>query len=267
MEPNTPSAVMPAPANAGPPELPTWPRVPRSLSAGRGLDWWGEGWRVFMAAPLLWIGIVVILLVVFAALAFVPLLGNLAQGVLWPVFAGGLFLGCHALARGRSLEIAHLFAGFQEGRAGGLIVLGLISLAVGAVLFIVIALFVFGAVGVSGVAGMMSSDPAVAMGSAIAGAGVAALIAMPIVLIAFLLFLMAWWFATPLVALNRARPVEALKASFDAAWKNLGALALFVLIYMLLAIVASIPFGLGWLVLGPVAMGANYASWREVFGE
>ena len=267
MEPNTPSAVIPAGATAGPPDLPAWPRAPRSLSAGRGLDWWGEGWRVFMAAPLVWIGIVAVLLIVFVALTFVPLLGNLAQGVLWPVFAGGLFLGCHALARGRSLLLTHLFAGFQEGRAGALVVLGLVSLGVGAVLLIVISLFVFGAVGVSGIAGMLSGDPSVAMGSAIAGAGVAALIAMPIVLIAFLLFLMAWWFATPLVALNRARPLEALQASFDAAWKNLGALAVFVLIYMVLAIVASIPFGLGWLVLGPVAVGANYASWREVFGE
>jgi uncharacterized membrane protein len=266
MEPNNPSAVMPTPPHA-PTDTPGWPRVPRSLSAGRGAQWWGEGWRVFMAAPLVWIGIVAVLLLMLIALAFVPLFGNLAQAILWPAFAGGLFLGCHALARGKALQFAHLFAGFQDGRAGGLIVLGLISLAVGAVLFIVIALFVFGAVGVSGIMGMMTGDPTAAMGNAIAGASVAALIAAPIVVVAGLLFLMAWWFATPLVALNRVRPLEALAASFDASWKNLGALAIFVLIYLALAIVASIPFGLGWIVLGPVAVGANYASWREVFGE
>jgi uncharacterized membrane protein len=266
METNNPGVVMPSTA-ATPPDTPGWPRPPRSLSAGRGAEWWGEGWRVFMAAPLVWIGIIVVLLLILVALNFVPVLGNLAQAVMWPVFAGGLFVGCHSLARGRGLEFAQLFAGFQGGRAGGLVVLGLVSLAVWAALFIVIALFVFGAVGASGILGMMTGDPTVAMSKALAGASVAALIAMPIVIVSALLFLMAWWFATPLVALNRARPLEALTASFDAAWKNLGALAIFVLIYFVLAIVASIPFGLGWIVLGPVAIGANYASWREVFGE
>ena len=32
-----------------------------------------------------------------------------------------------------------------------------------------------------------------------------------------------------------------------------------------LAIVASIPFGLGWILLAPVMAGSWYASWRETF--
>ena len=52
--------------------------------------------------------------------------------------------------------------------------------------------------------------------------GIAALVAVPIALIAYGLFLMAWWFAPALVTLNRAEPVAALKASFDASSKNLG---------------------------------------------
>jgi uncharacterized membrane protein len=265
MDPRFPNASN-APASS-PPATPAWPRAPRALASSRGLDWWSEGWRVFMAAPALWIGVVVVLVLIMAALSFVPFAGNVAQFLLWPVFSGGLVLGCHALAHGRPLEFGHLFAGFQEGRAGGLVILGLISLGVNLVLMLVVAMFVFGAVGVSGLAGFMSGDPTAMVGSALAGAGVAALIATPIVLIAGALFLMAWWFATPLVVLNRAQPVEALKASFDAAWRNIGALAIFGLVFLGLAIVASIPFGLGWLVLGPVSVGASYASWREVFGE
>ncbi len=42
-------------------------------------------------------------------------------------------------------------------------------------------------------------------------------------------------------------------------------LAVFVVIFVVLAILASIPFALGWLVLAPVAVGASYAAWREVF--
>ena len=77
----------------------------------------------------------------------------------------------------------------------------------------------------------------------------------------------AWWFAVPLVALNGAKPLDALKASFAASWANVGALLVYGLIFLVLAILASIPMGLGWLVLAPVAMGASFASWREVFGD
>jgi uncharacterized membrane protein len=147
------------------------------------------------------------------------------------------------------------------------VILGLIALAVGIVLSMIIAMFVFGAVGISGLAGLMRGDATSAMSTAMAGAGVAALIAMPIVFVAGLLFMMAWWLATPLVAIYRARPLDALKASFDASWKNLGALVVYVLVFVALAIVATLMFGLGWLVLGPVAVGANFAAWREIFGD
>jgi uncharacterized membrane protein len=265
MESPTPTAAAPAPRT--PPETPAWPRAPRALAAGRGLEWWTEGWRVFTAAPLVWIGMLIALVVMMAVLHVVPVLGNLAQIVLWPVIAGGLFLGCHALARGRPLEFSHLFAGFNEGRAGGLMILGLVSMAVTLAFAMLIMLFIFGAGGMSVLAAVMHGDASTALAGAIAGISMAALVVTPVVIVLATLFLMAWWFAAPLVAINRAPPFDALKASFDASWKNIGALTVFGLVYLVLAIVASIPFGLGWLVLGPVAIGANYASWREVYGD
>jgi uncharacterized membrane protein len=36
---------------------------------------------------------------------------------------------------------------------------------------------------------------------------------------------------------------------------------------ILFAIVASIPFGLGWLVLLPVYAASMYASYKDIFGE
>jgi uncharacterized membrane protein len=38
-------------------------------------------------------------------------------------------------------------------------------------------------------------------------------------------------------------------------------------IQLVLAVVASIPFGLGWLVLLPVMLLTVYVSYRDVFGE
>ena len=85
-----------------------------------GAAWWGEGWRIFTASPALWIGIIVVMVLIMIVLSFVPILGSIAQMLLWPVFTGGVLLGCHALALGRPLEFSHLFAGFREGRAGQL---------------------------------------------------------------------------------------------------------------------------------------------------
>jgi uncharacterized membrane protein len=103
--------------------------------------------------------------------------------------------------------------------------------------------------------------------TAMAGMGAAAMVGSLIGLVIGVLFYLAWWYAPALVAINRAAPIDALKASFRASTANLGAMTVFLLVFVLLALVASIPFGLGWLVLGPVAFGAGYASWREVFGD
>ena len=246
---------------------PGWPRAPRSLDASRGLAWWSEGWSVFTAKPALWIGITVTIIVVAIVIGFVPIVGNVAQAVLWPVFTGGLLLGCHALAQGRPLEFSYLFAGFGEGRAGPLMILGVFAFAVSLAFALIIMMLVFGTMGFAGMSGLMTGDPTVAMTAAFTGMSVAALVAVPLALIAYGLFLMAWWFAPALVALNRADALAALKASFDASWKNVGALLVFGLIFIGLAIAATIPFFAGWLVLIPVTFGALYASWREVYSE
>ena len=78
---------------------------------------------------------------------------------------------------------------------------------------------------------------------------------------------MAYWFAPALVVLNGEQPIAALQKSFAASWRNFGAFLLYGLIYIVLAIVASIPMGLGWLVLGPMMVGSCYAGWRTIFGR
>jgi len=40
---------------------------------------------------------------------------------------------------------------------------------------------------------------------------------------------------------------------------------LYGLVGLVLGIVASIPFGLGWLVLGPVAIASVYVGYRDIF--
>ena len=268
MEPTVPPPPSPAPAvpPAAAPSAP-WPREPRRLAAGRGAHWWGEGWRIFTAAPLPWLGILVMIIVINVVLGMIPVIGGLAATVLGPIFAGGLLLGCHALARGQPLQFMHLFQAFQSDRLTPLAVLGLVMLAFGVVVALVMGVLMFGAAGTALVTGAMSGSSDAGVAAAMAGMGAAALIGALVGLVAAALFFMAWWFAPALVTLNGAPPIDALQASFRASLANLGAQLVFGLIFIGLAIVASIPFGLGWLVLGPVMIGASYASWREVFTD
>ena len=100
-----------------------------------------------------------------------------------------------------------------------------------------------------------------------ASAGVAMLIVALIALVVAVLVAMAYWFAPALVVLNGEQPMAALQKSFAASSRNIGAFLLYGLIYIGLAIVASIPMGSGWLVLGPMVVGSCYAGWRTIFGR
>ncbi|MDE2004332.1 MAG: hypothetical protein KGJ99_12040 [Betaproteobacteria bacterium] len=263
------------PPTAGPAGTPGAP-PPRKLDAASGVAWWGESWRIFAAAPGTWMGIVVVFVVVSALLYFIPAIGGALQSVLTPVFAGGVMLGCHALARGERLTVGHLFEGFQGGRLRPLLALGLIWIAILVALAVVAVAAAFLALGPSGASTLMalvaqpqvdSSMLAPLLDSARLGYIVIAfMVVAMVVLTAILLAAMAYWFAPALVVLNGERPVAALRISFDASMKNFGAFLLYGLISLGLGIAASIPLGLGWLVVGPMVAGSCYAGWRTIFG-
>ena len=238
------------------------PREPRRLPAGAGVEFWSEAWRIFSAAPGAWIVILVVYALISVGLVFIPVVGNLAHLVLTPVFIGGVMLGCHALARGEPLSIAHLFEGFKSGLFGPLIVLGLILVAITIVFGIVMFFGLLMSFGMSGLSALASDmDPL----RIISAMGVGFLLLLLIALALGLLIAMAFWFAPALVALSGEEPFAALRKSFAACWKNFAPFLVYSLIYLVLAIVASIPFGLGWLVLGPMIAGSCYAGWRQIF--
>jgi uncharacterized membrane protein len=60
-------------------------------------------------------------------------------------------------------------------------------------------------------------------------------------------------------------PVAALKASFSANLKNWLVMLVFGLIVLVLCFFATLPMGLGFLVLMPVLYGALYASYKDIF--
>jgi uncharacterized membrane protein len=78
---------------------------------------------------------------------------------------------------------------------------------------------------------------------------------------------MAVWFAPPLVVFHDLGAGEAMKSSFVACLRNVVPFLVYGVILLLLSMLASLPFGLGWLVLGPVLAGSLYTSYRDIFFE
>ena len=228
----------------------------RAVGAGQGWTWIAEGFGLFKKAPGIWIAVVIILLVIAIVFAFIPLLGAVATFLLMPVFVGGLMLGCRALQGGGELELGHLFAGFKE-QTGNLLVIG--ALAIGG--WIIVMLPVVAIVGAGAIFGAMRGDAAGA--AALGGSFMLAwLVAMALSIPIY----MALWFAPALVVLRGMAPVAALRESFLGCLKNILPFLVYSIVVMVLGILAAIPLGLGWLVLGPTLIASVYVSYRDIFG-
>ena len=232
---------------------------PQRLKAGQGWEWIKQGYALFLKSPLLWIVLLMICLIAAVGLSNVPVVGEPLLSLLMPVVLAGLMLGCRSLEQGEELELAHLFSGFQK-QTTSLVTLGGISL--------VSQFLIFGLMMMAGGAALvgilMSSqpdtDPNVLM-EALAGASFAVLIG----LVLFSLLMMAMQYAPMLVFFNNVTPVQAMKLSLRAFTRNVGPMLVYVMTFMLLAVLASLPMMLGWLVLLPLVFTSLYASYRDIF--
>lgn len=226
----------------------------RGVGAGRGWRWITEGWDLFREQPWMWIGIWVALVVILLVLNFIPLLGPIANAVLWPIFSAGLALGCRALAGGEPLEFGHLFAGFRE-RLGTLAGVGALTLVISFAIGMVVAVAM--GVGFSTMfGGAKPETPEAALGVALAG----------LVMLALMLPLfMAIWFAPVLVVFHEHGVLEAMKESFTGCLRNVVPFLVYGLAGFVLMVLASLPALLGWLVLGPVLVASIYTAYRDIY--
>jgi len=231
----------------------------KKVLAARGWNWLADGWTLFKAAPGLWIGINVVFVVILFALALVPLLGPVAQSLLMPVFMGGILMGCRAIDDGSGLQFNHLFEGFKT-RFGTLVSVGALYLA-GFVAIMVVVMIITGA----GLMGLVMSGGA---GQGAAPTGAAAVTLLLAILLATALALplvMAVWFAPALVVFHDLGAVDAMKQSFTGCLRNILPFLVYGIIGFVFAILASLPVGLGWLVLGPVIAASVYTSYRDIY--
>jgi uncharacterized membrane protein len=226
----------------------------RGVSAGRGWSWITEAWALFKEQPWTWIGIWVALAVILLLLNFIPVLGPIANALLWPIFSAGLALGCRALAGGEPLEFGHLFAGFRE-RLGTLAGVGAVTLVISFAIGMVVAIGM--GVGFATMFGGATPETP--------EAGMAALLAGLVMLALMLPLFMAVWFAPMLVVFHERGVLEAMKESFQGCLRNVVPFLVYGVAGFVLMVLASVPVLLGWLVLGPVLVASIYTAYRDIY--
>ena len=96
--------------------------------------------------------------------------------------------------------------------------------------------------------------------------GFGALLAVLVGTLVALPLMMAYWFAPALVMLRDDEPRGRDEGELLRLPRQRLADAGLRLVGIVLAIVATIPFGLGWFVLGPVFAASIYASYKDIFG-
>lgn len=231
----------------------------RRRPPGHGWRWIAEGWHIFTAAPLTWIVTALLFIIISAVAAIIPIVGQVAGIVLTPVLTAGLMIGASEVAASRPLSVGHLFEGFQH-RVGSLVGLGLLS----TLLMVVAGILVFLAFGGAATRLMMpmpgQADPASlthSLGLMFSIGVVAALLLLPLG--------MAYYFAPALIALGGQGPLAAMRMSVLACLRNALPLLVYSLLLLVLAVLASLPFALGWIVLLPVLTASLYASYRDIF--
>jgi uncharacterized membrane protein len=261
MDPGTPSPLPAAPGSTG-----TAPSGGWAVAAGRGAQWWVEGWRLFAASPWTWLAITVLFTAIMVALAIIPFVGQLASTLLYPVLGGGVLLGARAVDRGEPFAVGTLFAACND-RFGPLLVVALLYCAGWLVVSLVAVAILIGTVGIGTLAAVLDGDPVQAGVAAFAALGATAVVVLLVTLFLGVPLLMAYWFAPALVVFRRAEPMAAMKESFVANLRNIPPFLVYGLIGLGLGFVAAIPFLLGWLVLAPVFAASVYASYKDIFGE
>ncbi len=235
----------------------------QAVAAGRGMAWFSEGWRLFVAHPLTWWLCLLVMIVISGLCQLVPLIGPLASSFLSPIFYAGLLLGAHAVHQNETLAVGDIFAGFKSS-PGTLVLLTLAQMLLFAAVIAIVAV-IFGGTLMAAAATFLPQGPG-GLGRAssvsLFGSLGAALV---LLLVLIVPVIAASYFSVALVAVGGQGVIAALRMSFWGCMKNMLPFLVYGVLFIVAAIVATIPFGLGWLVLLPVLITSTYAAYRDIF--
>jgi hypothetical protein len=233
----------------------------RIAPAGRGLAWFTEAFYSFRHNVGAWMGIGFILFIFGVISLTIPLFSLILQ-LFTPVLIGGLLLGCRDSSNGGQLSLHHLFAGFSHA-TGNLLLLGILYTIGAALILALMAGMAIIAVGGSViVSAIINGDPLTILDNLI--------LLLLVILVGSLLFvplLMSVWFGPALIVFEGYSPLHAMKHSFLGCVKNTLAFLVYGLVGLVLAVFATLPLMLGWIVLLPVTIIGFYLSYRDIYAQ
>jgi hypothetical protein len=243
--------------------------------------WVVQGYALFRKSPAVWLALLLLLLVSMKVLVRVPLLGIIVL-LLTPHFIVGLMEGCRALERGSRLEFGHLLAGFRRNAAQLVTIGGVWLVGNFVVMMLVIQL---GGEAMAALAktvaqgAQMTPELTREMHAATRTVAQALLVGTAV----SIPLLMAIWYAPLLVYFNDLGPVAAMKSSFVACLKNVGAMllyglmivagmviAMFVVMFVVSLIAMPFTAAIGQpdfvlALLAPVLVPSVYVSYKDIF--
>jgi uncharacterized membrane protein len=156
---------------------------------------------------------------------------------------------------GEGLTIGHLFAGFRTHLDTLVLIAVVFALLMAGIVLVLFLIF-----GAGLMAAMMNPEMArQSIGLFLGALLVASLLFLPV--------MMAYGFAPALAAIGERGVLDSLKQSFTGCLRNVMPFILYSLVFIVLAVLASLPFMLGWIVLAPVAVASMYAAYRDIYYE
>ncbi len=223
------------------------------VSVGRGAGWIGDAWRLFRGRPGKWILALILFIVLYVVLAWIPL-GNLLNALVWPFIGAGVVVAADRQRRQGDFGMDLLFAGTKK--AGPLLILAAVFLLAVGLMF---ASFVI-MMGLQAASQLLLNTGArpTTLPSGFWGAMVMyGVLVIPISAATYL--------APPLIMLHDISPGTAMKMSLIGGLKNILPSILFGICAFLLVLVSLIPLGLGLLVSLPILMISTYTIYRDIF--
>lgn len=246
----------------------------RIAAAGKGLDWLVGGFAIFSKNWPAWVGVIVFIFVLKIISLFIFVVGGMAMQIMYPVFVGGLMLGCRAADNGEEFLFEHLFAGFSNGflrlAAVGMTVLigeGLIMAVCGLVLFMLIGnLETFMQMLHTLERALMEQNISQLI-QVLSGMSLEIPLVILVGLALYVPLLVLAWFAPALIVLAGQDAITAMKNSFIGCLKNWIPYLVYGVAGLIFSVIATIPLALGWLVLMPVMIISIYLAYEDIYPE
>jgi hypothetical protein len=229
-----------------------------------------EGFRIAGMNWGLFLGFTVVFLLVSTILSFIPILNQIVSTFLYPILTIGFAVVAHQMATNRNVSFNNFFDGFQK--TVPFLILTLLKTLIGLIFVAPLLYLIFQAFGGWEMIKtlMDNSSPGdvevaqekfeIMKNGWRESNGLLIFVASLLAFVPYFLFIFSSFF----VWFKNSEPVDALKQSAALVQDNIGAIIIFGILSVIIAIISAIPCGIGLLFTIPALSCASYAAFASV---